>query len=180
MPEVKNPHDKIFRKALDKKENAIQIISNFLNREEIINTSEIEKYNSSYISERLKNSEADVVYKIKNENVFFLIEHQTKIDYSMPYRILKYELEIIDSVIIDTKENYKNKEYKYPVVIPIILYTGNQKWNAELDLKRAQLKWNKYKGTELSKYNVLDVNNISNEKLLKEPSIISKLMLIEK
>lgn len=116
---------------------------------------------------------------MKNENVFFLIEHQTNIGYSMSYRILRYELEIMDSVIIDTKENYKNKEYKYPAVIPIILYTGNQKWNAELDLKRAQLKWDKYKGMELSKYNVLDINKISNEKLLKGPSIISKLMLIE-
>lgn len=54
---------------------------------EKISENEIEKYTSSYITEELKNSESDVVYKLKNENVFFLIEHQPRIDYSMPYRM---------------------------------------------------------------------------------------------
>ena len=99
----------------------------------------------------------------------------------MPYRILEYELLIMDSVLINTGGRYKNKKYRYPVVIPIVLYTGNKKWNAELDLSKILLeKWKKYKGEELSKYNVLDVNEMENEKLLKENSIISKLILIEK
>ncbi|MGN1302863.1 MAG: Rpn family recombination-promoting nuclease/putative transposase, partial [Clostridia bacterium] len=76
---------------------------------------------------------------------------------------------------------YKNKNYKYPVVIPIVLYTGNKKWNAELDLSKILLeKWKKYKGQEFSKYNIFDVNEIDNEDLLKEESIISKLIIIEK
>ncbi len=178
--EIKNPHDKIFRKLLDKKENAVQIINEFLEKEEKITKDDIENYNSSYISNKLKNSEADVVYKIKNENVFFIIEHQTKIDYSMPYRMLKYEIEIIESVLVDEKEEYKNKRYEYPNIIPIVLYTGRKEWNAELDLKKIQLKWRNYKGLELSKYNLYDINKISNERLLKEKSIINKIMLMEK
>lgn len=99
----------------------------------------------------------------------------------MPYRLLEYELLIMDSVLINIGGRYKNKNYKYPVVIPIVLYTGNKKWNAELDLSKILLeKWKKYKGEEGSKYNVLDVNEMENEKLLKENSIISKLILIEK
>ena len=46
----------------------------------------------------------------------------------MPYRMLKYELNVIDSVSIDNK--YIGKEYKYSLVIPIVLYTGKEKWNA--------------------------------------------------
>lgn len=180
LEEVKNPHDKIFRKALEKKENVIQIINEFLEKEDKITEEDVEKYSSSYILDKLKNSEADVVYKIKNKDVFFLIEHQTKVDYSMPYRILKYELAIIDSVIIDEKGRYKNKEYKYPIIIPIVLYTGENKWNAELDLRKVQLGWKRYNGLELSKYNVYDINNISDEKLLKEKPIVNKLMLMEK
>ena len=178
--EIENPHDKIFRKLLDKKENAVQIINEFLEKGDKITKDDIENYNSSYISNKLKNSEADVVYKIKNENVFFIIEHQTKIDYSMPYRMLKYEIEIIESVLVDEKEEYKNKRYEYPNIIPIVLYTGRKEWNAELDLKKIQLKWRNYKGLELSKYNVYDINKISNERLLKEKSIINKIMLMEK
>lgn len=176
--EVNNPHDKICRKALDKKKDAVKIINRILNNGEKILASKIEKYISSYISDELKNSESDVVYKLKNENVFFLIEHQTKIDYSMPYRMLKYELNIMDSVLIDLK--YIGKKYEYPLVIPIVLYTGKEKWDAKLDLRSMQYKWSKYSVQELSRYNILDINEISDCELLEEKSIISKIMLIEK
>ena len=174
---INNSHDKIFRKALEDKNNAIKIINRIL-KEDKVSMDEIEKYNSSYISSKLANSEADIVYKIINQDMFFLIEHQTKIDYSMPYRILKYELEIIESVLID--KNYKNKKYKYPIVIPIVLYTGNKKWNAKLDLRKVQLKWKNYEGQEFSRYNILDINDFNNEELLQEDSLISKIMIIEK
>ena len=96
----------------------------------------------------------------------------------MPYRMLKYELNVIDSVSIDNK--YIGKEYKYSLVIPIVLYTGKEKWNAKLDFRSMQYKWSKYSGQELSRYNILDINEISDSELLKEKSIISKIMLIEK
>lgn len=175
---INNPHDKIFRKVLDNKKEAVQIINRVLREEDKITEKEIEKYTSNYISSDLKNSEADVVYKIKDKEVFFLIEHQTKVDYSMPYRILKYEIEIMESSI--DKNEYKNKTYEYPVVIPIVLYTGKQKWNAKLDLREMQFKWKKYEAIELSRYNILDINEIENDELLKEKDVISKLMIIEK
>ena len=175
---INNAHDKIFRKVLDNKNDAVQIINRVLKKEDRITKEEIEKYKSSYVSSNLKNSEADIVYKIKNKDVFFLIEHQTKIDYEMPYRILKYEIDIIESTLENRK--YKTKKYKYPIVIPIVLYTGKRKWNAKIDLREAQLKWKDYKVMELSRYNILDINKIQNDELLKEKDIISKLMIIEK
>ena len=96
----------------------------------------------------------------------------------MPYRILQYELEIISSVLVDKK--YIDRDYKFPEIIAIVLYTGNQKWNANLDLRSSQYKWKKYEGQELSKYNIIDINQIEDEELLEENSIISKVMLIEK
>lgn len=158
---INDSHNKIFKKALEDKNNAIKIINRILDKDKV-SIDEIEKYNSSYISSKLVNSEADIVYKVINENVFFLIEHQTKIDYAMPYRILKYELEIIESVLID--KNYENKKYKYPIIIPIVLYTGNKKWNAKLDLRKVQLKWKNYGGQEFSRYNILDINEFNQRK----------------
>ncbi len=37
---------------------------------------------------KYKSKQAGLVYKLKNQEVFFLIEHQSTIDNSMPYRIL--------------------------------------------------------------------------------------------
>ena len=57
---INNSHDKIFRKALEDKNNAIKIINRIL-KEDKVSINEIEKYNSSYISNKLANSEADIV-----------------------------------------------------------------------------------------------------------------------
>ena len=135
-------------------------------------------YSSSFISSDLKNSEADIVYKIKDENVFFIIEHQTRIDYNMPLRIAKYQTQIIESVIKNIK--YIKKEFEYPSVIPIVLYTGKQEWNAQLEFKMTKSEKLDYQIKELAKYNVIINNQIKDEELLKEKSVISKIMLIEK
>lgn len=83
-----NKHDKIFRTLLDKREDAVELINKAIQTKLIAQN--IEKYNSSFVNKIFQNREADVVYKLKERNIFFLIEHQTKIDHSMPYRILEY------------------------------------------------------------------------------------------
>ena len=87
---------------------------------------EIEKYEKEFRTEEFRNIEADVVYKVKNKNVFILIEHQSSLDLKMAYRILRYKNAIIESAI--NKRKLKEKNYKIPKVIPIVLYTGKRKW----------------------------------------------------
>ena len=138
---------------------------------------EIEKYTSSFVNKIFQNREADIVYKYKNKNIFFLIEHQTKIDYTMPYRILEYEIEIMKSAI-DIKK-VKNKEYKLPLVIPIVLYTGKKKWDAKRYLEESQEKLDGVK-IKAGNYNLVDINDFTKEELLQEKTLISKMMLLEK
>ena len=117
------------------------------------------------------------MYKYKNKNIFFLIEHQTKIDYSMPYRILEYEIEIMKSAIDIRK--VKNKEYKLPFVIPIVLYTGKKKWDAKRYLEESQETLDGVK-MKAGNYNLVDINDFTKEELLQEKTLISKMMLLEK
>ena len=138
---------------------------------------EIEKYTSSFVSKIFQNREADIVYKYKNKNIFFLIEHQTKIDYSMPYRILEYEIEIMKSAIDIRK--VKNKEYKLPLVIPIVLYTGKKKWDAKRYLEESQETLDDVK-IKAGNYNLVDINDFTKEELLQGKTLISKMMLLEK
>ena len=74
---------------------------------------ELEKYNSSFVNKIFQNREADIVYKLKDKNIFILLEHQTKIDFSMSYRILEYQMAIIKSAVDEKKLN--TKEYKIPL-----------------------------------------------------------------
>ena len=89
----------------------------------------------------------------------------------MPYRILSYQHEIIRSSIDTSKINLKN--YNWPIVIPIVLYTGKIRWNAKTSLTNTQT----YDSIlPLSNYYLVDINDYSIETLLKDDLLISKLM----
>ena len=173
---VNNEHDKVFRKILSDKIE----VTKFLNEQLKTNLKpeDIEQYNSSYINTLMQNEEADVVYKLKSKNEFFLIEHQSKVDYRMPFRILKYEMAIIESTI-DEKE-CKKKDYLYPRVNVIVLYTGKQKWNVAQTFNETQVSSILEKDIEFAKYILVDINNYTEEKLLETPSFMTKALLIEK
>ena len=172
---VNHQHDKIFRTVLDRKSDAIALINKALNTQ--LEVQDIEKYNSSFINKVFQNREADIVYKIKDRSIFILIEHQTKVDYLMPYRILEYEVAIMQSAI--DLDKIKNKESKIPLVIPIVLYTGNKKWNAKKYLEENQEKIEEIENG-LGNYNLIDINEMTEKELLEDNSFISKMMLIEK
>ena len=175
---IDNEHDKLFKIILEDKFETIKFINNTLNLNRKIKEEEIEKYNSSFITNDLKNKECDIVYKIKDKNIFFLIEHQTTIDYSMSKRILEYEVEIIRSALINSDKIDKN--YRLPLVIPIVLYTGKKKWDAEIYLKNIQEKFEDYDNSEIGKYNLVDINDYDEKQLLDEKDILTKAILIEK
>lgn len=175
---VHQEHDKIFKKILENKKEAVSFINQSLKLQYPINEEEIERYNSSFITENLKSQESDIIYKLKEREIYFLIEHQTKIDYTMPLRILEYEYRIIKSAI-DIKK-FGQKGYKLPMVISIVLYSGRRKWNAEEDIRKMQGKLEGYQALEFARYNLIDINCFSEEELLQEKTLLSKAMLIEK
>lgn len=165
---INNEHDKIFRTVLDKKTDVSKFLNKFLGLN--IKTEELEKYNSSYIDPKFKNKEADIVYRIKDKNIFLLIEHQTKIDKDMPYRLLDYSNGIMRSASEDKKR---------PSVIPIVLYTGKTKWKIENETIANQQFFKEVKLID-GDFNLIDINDFSKKELLEDDIFITKMMLVEK
>lgn len=170
-----NEHDKVFRDVLSIKEEALSLINKAIKPEKEIKE-EIELYNNRFITSKYKERESDIIYKVKNKNIFFLIEHQSTIDYSMVYRMMEYSIEIM-RLIIQGKEN-KSKTYKYPLIIPIIIYTGDKEWDAKLSMKeiKEHVEWYE----EKEEISLVDVNKYTKEELLEENNILSKVMILEK
>ena len=175
---VNNPHDKIFRIYLDNREEVVKIINRKLELKRKLEKEKIEKYNSSFVNKRYENRESDVVYKKKDQKIFFLIEHQTSIDYSMPKRILEYEIEIMESNI-DHKKKMKKGE-KLPAIIPIVIYTGRKKWDVAKYIEECQEKLEGGKIPGLGSYYIIDINEYSKEELEEDELFFSKILLIEK
>ena len=167
-------HDKIFKEILDYKKEGVKLLNKYLDLK--IEEKDIEKYTRKFVLPELENRESDVIYKLKNEQIFFLIEHQTKVDYSMPFRMLEYIVEIMRSAV--SREKMQNKSEKLPIVVPIVIYTGKENWKVPRLLQERQAY---YRKTNLEfKYNLVDGNKMSKEELMREESILSKAILLEK
>ncbi len=170
-----NEHDKVIREILMKKEEALSLINKALKPKQKIKEP-IDLYSNRFITSKYQDRESDIIYKIKDKNIFFLIEHQSTIDYSIAYRMMEYSIEIMRT-IVNNKER-KSKAYKYPLIIPIIIYTGESKWDAKLSMKKLkeQIEWYE----EKEEISLVDINKYSKKELLQEDNILSKVMLLEK
>ena len=142
-----------------------------------VKAKDLELVQNSFVTLELKYREADIVYKIKGTNVVILIEHQTRVDKKMPYRILNYQMEIMRT----------NEGEEECLVIPIVLYTGKEMWAAKRYIKELQtrryakkeINFDEIELGTLGYYTLVDVNEYTKEELLEE-GILSKIMLLEK
>ena len=170
-------HDKIFKEILQNPQEMAQFINTFTKY--TVSADELENYSENYITKHFKYNQADIVYKIKGEKIYFLVEHQTKVDYSMPYRILNYCVEIIRSAVEEDKIN--NITYKYPKVIPIVLYTGDAKWKASNSFAMSQIVKDGYEEEIIDlSYKLVDVNKYEVESLIQCKTLLGNAMILEK
>ena len=140
---------------------------------------ELEQCDNRYITKAYYNKETDILYKIKNRPVFILIEHQSSVDYTMPERIIEYLVEILRKYNIE-RQKTKNKTSIIPTIIPIVLYTGNKKWNVKTYLGENQQKVPGFKSIEFGRYILVDTNKYKEEELIEEDGALSKILLLEK
>ena len=174
-PAIEKEHDKIIKRVFTSKKEASRFIRKTLKID--VKAKDLELVQNSFVTVELKYREADIVYKIKGTNVVILIEHQTRVDKKMPYRILNYQMEIMRA----------NEGEEECLVIPIVLYTGKEKWTAKRYIRELQdnsidddIVLDKMPLGLLGYYTLVDVNEYTKEKLLKEKGILSKIMLLEK
>ena len=175
-PAIEKEHDKIIKRVFTSKREAARFIRKTLKID--VKAKDLELVQNSFVTLELKYREADIVYKIKGTNVVILIEHQTRVDKKMPYRILNYQMEIMRT----------NEGEEECLVIPIVLYTGKEMWAAKRYIKELQtrryakkeINFDEIELGTLGYYTLVDVNEYTKEELLEEEGILSKIMLLEK
>ncbi len=175
---IQYEHDKTYRKLLSNPKEAARIINEalFLTEENYIKPAQIEKYATNFITSQFENRQADVVYKMKSSDTYFLMEHQSKVDYSINYRLQEYKSEIFKSAVDITR--IKQKSYKLPVVVAIVLYTGKRKWTVNRYLE--QVYDPRFEDVNLLEYSLVDINEYTKEELLDSEYLIDKILLISK
>ena len=169
-------HDSVIKEILIAKQELIFLMRDFMKIN--LNKKDIENFNGEYRLKRgLKTRLLDVIYKIKKEESFITVEHQSTIDYKMGERINEHAVAIIGSRE-EQMENSKNR--KAPIIYPIVLSTARRPWDAAITI--IQEENNKYRLPALTypKYNLIDVNNYTVEYLLERRTGIAVGMAFEK
>ena len=149
-----------------------------------IKPEDLEEVTESYITHTWSNKETDIVYKDKKyEGAFYLIEHQTKVDYLMAKRIREYKNEIENHYELNKIKSDNNK--RIANVIAIVLYIEDKKWNAKRNIEEIKMPNPRVERKIEDDYALVSINEYSIEDLKKKlkqnnKNIILKLALINK
>ena len=178
--EVHNEHDKLFKKILERPKDAEFIIKKALKLDEK-KSLDITSVRNEFVTVDFRGKQADMIYKLKDKEVYFIIEHQSTQDEDMAFRVLEYQIEVMRRAF--WKNSFKRKHHAK--VITIVIYTGQGEWKELQSIDEIQEKFGykirptiDYQG--IGEYNVLSISNCTNEELLKDDTFISKAILIEK
>jgi predicted transposase/invertase (TIGR01784 family) len=134
-----------------------------------INEKELVEINTEMIDEKFKKRESDVVYrtKLKDREVIFyvLLELQSSVDFTMPLRLLEYMLLILKYVFENTPKSKRElKGYRLPVVIPIVMYNGADRWSAVQTFKEYLQDYEQFGEYIIDfKYFLFDLNRTADE-----------------
>jgi predicted transposase/invertase (TIGR01784 family) len=128
-------HDHFFKMMMADKRVAKEFFSTHLPPDllESVDLECLDLQPSDYIDDLRKQSVADLLFKTKIADatgyLYLLVDHQSKPDILMPFRVLKYVCNIMSQHLDTTNSK------RFPLVFPIVLYHGNKPWNFSVDLK---------------------------------------------
>ena len=136
--------DRSTRWLLEDRENVrglLEIVANEL--VERIDFSQITQISRSFIPDNLREQESDMVFSVpfRSESesdellIYILIEHQSTVDPIRGFRVLFYMTQIWDFQRREWEsEAVPKSQWRFRPILPIVYYTGAQRWNTPLTL----------------------------------------------
>ena len=138
---IQNPHGKFFKSTFGNVAIAKDFLNNYLPQDliHIIDIDTLEPQKDSYIDEKLMESFSDLLFKVDINNrdgyVYILFEHKSYPSRDIAFQLLKYMVRIWDKKIEELG--------CLPVIIPLVIYHGKDKWNIGYRLEDIVSGYNK-------------------------------------
>ncbi len=129
-------HDQSYKKLFSHREMVIDLLR-FIDEPWVkqLNFDTLETVNSSFVTNTLRERHDDIIWRVRLQNkwlyVYLLIEFQSTIDDFMAVRIMVY-VGLLYQHLIETQE-LTGKD-KLPAVLPIVIYNGIPRWNANKNI----------------------------------------------
>lgn len=167
--QIAKGHDYFFKRMMSEKQVALDFFSAHLPKEilAVTDLTSLELQSGSYIDDLLKESIADMLFKTEIEGhtsyLYLLVDHQSRPDELMPFRMLKYICNVIDQNLKDSCSK------RIPLVLPMVVYHGKKPWNYStsihdlVDAPRSLV--NEY---FLKPFTLLDLNKIDDAEIKRK------------
>lgn len=182
-----HPHDKGYRQLLNNKRTFLELLQTFVLEGWVreIKEDDLTLVNKTYVQQDFSDKEADIVYRTRlggTEVIFYvLLELQSTVDNTMPFRLLQYMVEIWRDVYKNTPEKErKRKNFRLPPIVPAVLYNGKRGWTACRSFRDYQSGQEHFPGNLLDfTYILFDVVRYSEEDLHRAANMVSSVFYLD-
>lgn len=138
-PPVHNAHDHSYRLLFSHPEMVADLLRGYINQPwvEQLDFTTLSRAPDNYISSDLREREDDIIWRVRWADderwlyIYLLLEFQSSSDTHMAVRILTYLGLLYEEII---KAGDLTSTGKLPPVLPIVLYNGEQPWQAVTDI----------------------------------------------
>jgi predicted transposase/invertase (TIGR01784 family) len=141
--------------------------------------STLKKLNTHFVTGKFRKREADIIFQIQFQKkpvyIYLLLEFQSTVDKFMALRILEYIAQFYRDLLKIEKPD------QLPQVLPVVLYSGDRKWNAPTqfrDLLTPISIPNKY--IPNFKYYKIAINEIPKSRLIEIKNAVAGIFYVEK
>ena len=131
-----NLHDTVFKSASSQPDLAPGELERLLPKEVAthLDLATLEVRPGSFVDEGLRHAHTDLLYTVRTTSgrdafVYVLFEHQSSLDATMPFRLLRYVIRVWDTWLRDHPA-----ASTLPLVLPVLLHRGATGWCAEPEL----------------------------------------------
>ncbi|MEW6066088.1 MAG: Rpn family recombination-promoting nuclease/putative transposase [Bacillota bacterium] len=180
-------HDKGYRELLSSKRAFLDLLKTFVREDwtKDIDEDSLVRVEKSYILQDFSEKEADIIYRLKTKGgdvIFYvLLELQSTVDHTMPFRLLQYMLEIWRDVYNNTPEKERRRKgFRLPAIVPAVIYNGERGWTASRSFREYQSGHERFPGRLLDfSYILFDVVRYSEEELHRAANVVSSVFYLD-
>ena len=185
---IDNPYDKGYKRIFSIKKNFLDFIKKYIGLNWMMELTEndLELINKEFTTVQFDTYESDLIYKVNTEEgsvyLFFLLELQSYNDFTMPFRLLVYMIAIWMDYFKNCDKNVrKQKEFRLPAIMPIVLHNGEKNWTASRNFKEMIAHANVFEDYVVNfKYELVSINELTTMKIKNSNTLIDNIFLADK
>ena len=185
---IDNPYDKGYKRIFSIKKNFLDFIKKYIGLNWMMELTEndLELINKEFTTVQFDTYESDLIYKVNTKEgtiyLFFLLELQSYNDFTMPFRLLVYMIAIWMDYFKNCDKNVrKQKDFRLPAIMPIVLHNGEKNWTASRNFKEMIAHANVFEDYVVNfKYELVSINELTISKIKNSNTLIDNIFLADK